>query len=508
LTVQFGVVDAVLGVAIGAALLFSFLDPLNAMVGLWDASPMYSYGYSVPFVSAYLLWTARTRLAATPVRPSRLAAAAVLLLAIAMISAAKAAGIQVLGQLAFLVALIGVVLGLFGTAILRVSAPALIYLVLMVPVWDVFTEPLHWPFQNQSASLSMSMLRAVGVPVHREGTLLMLPGLTLEVARACSGVNYLIAVIALGIPLAYLYLESAGRRIALLAFAAAVAAFANALRVTLIGVLAYLDIGSPLHGPFHVLHGVFVAAVGYAGLFVGLRVLQSRHPAADKPGDVANIDPPAPVRGLPRLEAIALTALFVLLGSGAFAKDLREVELSGTLEGMPATLRDWEWNRLVNAPARREWAEASHQLSRQYRLANGATADIFVAYFTVQRQDRELANSKADVLHRNAQVVTLARTASPISVNAIRLTRPAAQALFWYELNGVQTSAVQTRLQTLRNAVLHGETHGAVVMVSSPSALGGAAAAEAELQDLAARAREELTALLVKTKPAGSRPRG
>ncbi len=498
---RFGGVDIALLVAINAALLYAFADPLRAMVALWDASPMYSYGYSVPLVSAYLLWTSRARLAAAPAQPSRLAAAAVLLGAVALGSAGAAGGIQVLGQLAFLVALFGVVLGLFGIAVLRISAPALAYLLLMVPIWDGFTEPLHWPFQSQSATLSMTMLRAVGVPVHREGTFLMLPGLTLEVARACSGVNYLIAVIALGIPLAYLHLESTARRIALLVFAAAIAAFANPLRVTLIGILAYLDVGSPIHGPFHILHGLFVAAAGYAALFAGVRVLRPKNLPVDS-RIVAATPGVLPAFRVPRLAAMVLTALFILVGTGAFAKNLREVELTVALERIPEALLEWKWNRLANAPARIEWAGADQQLARQYRLATGATADVFVGYFASQRQNRELANSRADALHRRSQIVEIAQMTPPISVNVIRLAKPNSQALFWYELDGVQTSAIRTRLQTLRNAVLRGYTNGAVIMVSSPSALGGSAATDTELQDLAARTRHELTALLIKAKPA------
>ena len=82
----------------------------------------------------------------------------------------------------------------------------------------------------------------------------------IEVARACSGVNYLVAVLALGLPLAYLYLRSWWRRGVLIASALLIAAAANSLRVALIGVLVYYDLGAPLHGPAHVLHGLFVSA--------------------------------------------------------------------------------------------------------------------------------------------------------------------------------------------------------------------------------------------------------
>ena len=104
-------------------------------------------------------------------------------------------------------------------------------------------------------------------------------------ARACSGVNYLIAVLALGLPLAYLYLRSWWRRAVLIAAALLIAAAANSLRVAMIGALVYYDLGAPLHGPAHVLHGLFVSAIGHVALFVGLWLLGSREQraAADAP---------------------------------------------------------------------------------------------------------------------------------------------------------------------------------------------------------------------------------
>ena len=51
---------------------------------------------------------------------------------------------------------------------------------------------------------------------------------TIEVARACSGVNYLVAVLALGLPLAYLYLRSWWRRVVLIVAALLIAALSTA----------------------------------------------------------------------------------------------------------------------------------------------------------------------------------------------------------------------------------------------------------------------------------------
>ena len=103
----------------------------------------------------------------------------------------------------------------------RIVWAAVAYLLLMVPLWDGFTEPLHLALpepvgQHRRARSS----RPSASPRYRDGDFITLPTLTLEVARACSGVNYLVAVLALGLPLSYLYLRSPWRRVVLIVSAA------------------------------------------------------------------------------------------------------------------------------------------------------------------------------------------------------------------------------------------------------------------------------------------------
>ena len=119
-------------------------------------------------------------------------------------------------------------------------------------------------------------MRVIGIPLFRDGTLITLPNLTLEVARECSGVNYLVAVLALALPMAFLRLRESVAPSLLVVSALVVAALANGAARRLDRALAYWDIGSPLHGPFHVLHGLFVAAVGFVVIFAGLQLLKTK----------------------------------------------------------------------------------------------------------------------------------------------------------------------------------------------------------------------------------------
>ncbi len=444
----------------------------------------------MPLVSAFLLWTRRAQLAAVQPRPAHWAGAAVVLLALVLRIAGRAGSLQVLGQLAFLIAIVGAVLWILGTGSLRIAWPAIAYLLLMVPIWDGLTEPLHWPFQNRSAALAVAMLQGLGIPALREGTFVELPGITLEVARACSGVNYLIAVVALGLPLSYLYLPTMWRRVALVAFALVIAAFSNSLRVMLIGVLAVYDVGSPLHGPFHILQGLFVAGVGYGALFAGLRMLTPAAPA-NRTVDVVAARPAARASWrLPRPQVAVLTVVLVGIGSGAFAKESTPVHLAASLEQLPANLGPWSWDLAAPPSAPREWPGADAELRRRYRRADGTSAFVYVAYFETQAQNKELATWRADALHRRSEVTTIeGEPGQAFKANFVHLEDRDGEALFWYELDEVQTSAVRTRLVTLWNTVAHGRSNGAVVMVWS-------AGAAVPLKSLAAHVRHEFASLL------------
>lgn len=250
----------------------------------WWSNDMYSYGYLIPGISLYMVWVRREQLAGVGVQPNYLWGWPLGVVGLFVYVLGQAGEVVSLQEMSLLITLSAVVLLLWGGAVLRVVALPIGYLWLMIPIWEeIVTDRLHAPFQVFSATVAGELLRMLGAPVYREGVFLHLPSITLEVARACSGVNYLIAVIAIGIPLACLFLEKWSRRIALLLFGIVVAVLSNSLRVALIGLLAYYGFEGPLHGPLHVLQGLFVSVIGYAGLFGGLWVLLKTESAARVP---------------------------------------------------------------------------------------------------------------------------------------------------------------------------------------------------------------------------------
>ena len=78
------------------------------------------------------------------------------------------------------------------------------------------------------------------LPVLRQGTNIMLPGHTLAVLRECSGVNQLIALTAMVLPAAYLWLPTVTRRAAIIAIGVTVICFGAVFYVFFWGRIPWL----------------------------------------------------------------------------------------------------------------------------------------------------------------------------------------------------------------------------------------------------------------------------
>jgi EpsI family protein len=456
---------------VAVSLVFAHRSAIVAMVGLWSRSPMYSYAFTVPFIAGYLLWVRRGAFRELEPQGSWLLAIPVLMTGTAMSLAARVGSVQLLDQVALLVDLVGAVIAIVGWRYVRVGWAGLAYLLLMVPIWDGFTESLHRPFQNQSAAIGMFLLRLIGIPTYRDGIFIALPNLNIEVARACSGVNYLVAVVALGLPAAYVYLSSPIRQLLLIVGAVVIAALSNGLRVALIGTLAHYEIGSPLHGPFHVLHGLFVAGIGYVALFVGLRWLST----PEQRRDFANTSAVRTHKMVPVARVVAVAAILVVIGGLPTTRLTPAVPLAAELEMLPEQLGGWSaWSgsrpKSEGAPgdAVRSWIGADRELTRRYANA-GHVISLYVGYFERQSQNRELAGSGAAALHRAARVVQVP-TPSGLSFAAnvvdVGGAEPAVE-VFWYEIDGrSEVNRYRTAATTAWNALSRGRNNGAVVMLS------------------------------------------
>jgi len=256
--------------------LFCYIGVITELLSVWQTSYIYSYGFLVPFISIYILLLGKERLKSVTKSPNLMFGLPVFLSSIIILIigiSIKTLSVQAF-SLVFSIA--GLTLLLFGLQTFSVVWFPIAYLLFMVPFWDKLIEPLHAPLQNLSAFIGSGILHVIGIPVYRHSVYLELPNITLEVARVCSGVNNLIAVVAIAIPLAYLTLQKWLRRILLVLVGVIVAILGNGVRVGLIGILAYYGSAGDFHGPYHLLQSMSVSIVGFFGLFIAAWILSEK----------------------------------------------------------------------------------------------------------------------------------------------------------------------------------------------------------------------------------------
>lgn len=264
------------GLPLVVALLFLLLYvPVLAPLAMqWIADPNYQHGLVVPIVSAAVLW--RRRAALRDARPGGGGAAGVALLAAAsvLLVGGTAASELFTARLSLPIMLIGILLVLRGREYVSRALFPLLFLLLMVPLPYIVYYKLTFPMQIMSAKLSAGLLHALGITVIRQGNTLVLPGYTLEVVAACSGLRSLMTMFTLAVVLSALARMRPARSAALLIASAPIAIAANAVRlvVTAFGALAVSP--SFADGTLHELSGLIVFSAGFIMLVVALGILK------------------------------------------------------------------------------------------------------------------------------------------------------------------------------------------------------------------------------------------
>lgn len=257
-------------------------EVLVKLVSDWYRDPNYSHGFVVPLVFFYLLWRKRAHLA----RMSRIARPSYLGLGLmaagmAMLMAGRAGAELFLQRTSLLVVMAGMVLLFFGRHMLRSVAPALAFLIFMIPIPYMLYDSIAFPlrlFTSYCASMGLALLN---IPVLREGNLVHLANTTLEVADACSGIRSLISLFAIGSVIAWIAFRSNWKRVMVVLMVIPVAVFANAARVVITGILAHFYGIAVAEGFFHEYAGMAIYLMSLLLLLSLCRIIRGD---VSKPG--------------------------------------------------------------------------------------------------------------------------------------------------------------------------------------------------------------------------------
>ncbi len=276
-----------------SAMLVVYWPVLTGLVEAWSTDDNYSHGFFIVPLAVYFGWQNRDAIAAAPIRPSLLGALFVavgLLLLVAGLLGAE----LFLSRVSILVTLAGAILFLLGWPILRLLLFPLAFMLLMVPLPAIIFNKIAFPLQLVASHVGEYGVRAMEIPILREGNVLILANATLEVAEACSGIRSLVSLFTLGIVFGYFVDHRNWVRAIIALSSIPVAILANGLRVASAGWAAHHFGTAGVEGLFHEFSGWVVFVVAFLMMFALQRLLQRFLPPPRVPAGIPATRMPAP----------------------------------------------------------------------------------------------------------------------------------------------------------------------------------------------------------------------
>jgi exosortase len=259
------------GTVLATLVIILYFRIVASLIAQWIQDPNYSHGFFIPLFSAWVIWKERQRLRNAEREPSWMGLL-VILVALGTLLLGVLGAENFLSRASLVLLIAGLISYFYGWTVFRTVLFPWACLFLMIPIPAIIFNEIALPLQFQASKLASGMLSLVGVPVLREGNVIHLPSITLDVVEACSGLRSLVSLIALAVICGYVFGSRPLRRLLLVVAAVPVAVVANGFRIMGSGILGEYWSTEKAEGFFHLFSGLLVFLVSF-GLLMALHGL-------------------------------------------------------------------------------------------------------------------------------------------------------------------------------------------------------------------------------------------
>ncbi len=440
---------------------------LWSMIGIWMESDTFSHGFLVFPAVAYLIYQSREQLAAVAPRPSWLGVGA-LLVSLALWYVADVGSVQVVEQFAFVATLCAATWAVLGWPLVRALWFPMAFAFFAVPFGD-FIIPTLMQF---TAWFVVEAVELSGIPVFRDGFMLSIPRGDFEVAKACSGIRYLIASLSLGTFYSYISFTSWKKRAAFILLALLLPIAANGIRAYGIVMIAHFSNMQHAVGIDHLIYGwLFFGVLMFVMFWLGGRY-------ADEPLAAPSADARAASGWVSwTLVAVLFTVAALLITAPLM---VRRAAAAANAPLAPAALpvsAPAGWSPLLDAAAdyTPDFKEADALISRVYSRGSDRITVTVHSYTAGDNELIQQTNTFAMQFgHKIVRDVSMAvdgATRVP-QIGRIDMTArgPRRTILYWYQVDErTAVSANVAKLQEWLARVSGQPSRRALVTVSMPT---------------------------------------
>ena len=414
------------------------------IVSTWYRSATFAHGFVVAPISLWLVWRRREQLRAIEPRPWFVVLPLMVVAGMAWL-VGEFAAVNAVSQAAFVAMLVFAVPAVLGRDVARAIMFPLGFLFFAVPIGDFLLPTLR----DRTADFTVWALRVTGIPVYREGWLIVVPNGRWSIVEACSGVRYLIASLMTGTLFGYLNYRANWRRWVFVGVSIVVPIIANWIRAYLIVLLGYLSNNRLAAGVDHLIYGwLFFGLVMLLMFWIGSRWSEPR----ESPSTMIEAPPPAALHAAPAarfwlavVAVMAVTLVWPLVDAATQVPD-RDSSPVVTVAAIPG------WHLASDQSGFTPRFVAPSASVHQAWQRGSASAGLHIAYYRQQNQERKVVSSENVLVSGEDRAwVRTKRQAREVSLGGAKYriveTRMHAPDLHayvawqWYWIDGAVTSS-------------------------------------------------------------------
>ncbi len=485
--------------ALGAAVLMLSLvvaRDLRDMAHMWWNISTYGHCLFIVPITAWLVMQRKDELRAFA--PQGWWPGLVLVLGAAIVwTVGEAAGVALFRHASAILMVQALIITILGKQLSRALLFPIFYLIFLIPAGEELVPTL----QTLTAKLTIAMLGLSNVPHQVNGVFITIPGGYFEVAEECSGVKFLIAMVAYGALVANVCFHSWWRRSAFVAVSIIVPILANGVRAFGTIYAAWMVDRDFAKGVDHVIYGWFFFAIVIALVMaIGWRFFDRK---VSDPW-LADLKPEPFITGKQPF-MIAVAALCVLAAPIVMQSAVTEagrVPLFRTI-ALP-DVPGWQRTAIRHSyPWTPSYVGADHRLLGEYRNAAGDQVTLAVAVYAWQDEGRELVGYGQGAIDPASRWAWASETAKPLAGKAERITAPGpvnreVVSVYWID-GKVTGSASAVKLATLKTRLIGGDQAAAAILISAEERPGQPARAAIDAFMAAMGPADRLAAQLVAT---------
>lgn len=240
--------------------------PLVSTVALASSNDAYTYILTIIPLSLALIYVRKKDILGPNTMLSRMGWVMMVFALVGRLSGVWNGGssIPTLSMLELVFFWIGSIIACFGFGTFRALFFPLCFLLLVIPPPAGAINWITENLQYQSAVASTWLFHAAQVPVTRDGVVLSIPTLDIEVARECSSIRSSTILIVITLMFAELFLRSGWRKLLLVAVAIPLSVAKNAVRIFTIAELGTRVDPGYLNGKLHHNGGIVFLSLAVA----------------------------------------------------------------------------------------------------------------------------------------------------------------------------------------------------------------------------------------------------